>query len=100
MSVAAGERVLSPDELIEVLSGMDDGSTSYATDDAKTQAFDDDAVVVSGVLRRRDEVETLFIHSAWLLTFKDGLVWRPMAFRSVDEARAAYDENGLDLGIA
>jgi uncharacterized protein DUF4440 len=100
VSVAAGERVLSADELIEVLSEMKDASASYSTDEAKTRAFDDNAVVVSGVLRQRDEVETLFIHTAWLLTFDDGLVWRSMAFRSIDDARAAYDELGLDLGLS
>ena len=55
---------------------------------------------MSGVLRQRDEVETLFIHTAWLLTFEDGLVWRSMACRSIDDARAAYEELGLDLGLS
>ena len=97
VSVAAGERVLGPDELIEVLSTLE--NTSYSTDDAKTEAFDDNAVVVYGTVRERDEVGTLFTSSAWALTFSDGLVWRSKAFASVDEARAAYEEQGLDLGL-
>jgi len=100
VSVAARERVLSPDELIEVLSDMLDAAGSYWTDDAKTRAFDDNAVVVSGVLRQRDDVQTRDVHTAWLLTFKDGLVWRSMAFRSIDDARAAYEELGVDLGLS
>ena len=98
MSVAAGERILGPDELIEVLSGQE--NSSYSTDDTKTEAFDENAVVVYGIVRERDEVGTLFLTSAWVLTFTDGLVWRSKAYRSIDEARAAYENQGLDLGLS
>jgi hypothetical protein len=97
VSVAAGDRVLSPDELIELLSTSE--NDSYSTDDARTITFDDNAVAVAGVMRRREEVQTLYAHSAWLLTFHEGLVWRSKAFRSIDQARVAYAEHGLDLGI-
>jgi len=98
VSVAGGERVLGPDELIEVLSGLE--NTSYSTDDAKTQAFDDNAVVVYGIVRERDEIGTLFTSSAWVLTFFDGLVWRSKAFPSIQDARKAYEEQGLGLGLS
>ena len=98
VSVAAGERILGPDELIEVLSGQE--NSSYSTDDTKTEAFDENAVVVYGTVRERDEVGTLFLTSAWVLTFSDGLVWRSKAYRSIDEARAAYKNQGLDLGLS
>ena len=98
VSVAAGERILGPDELIEVLSGQE--NSSYSTDDTKTEAFDENAVVVYGTVRERDEAGTLFLTSAWVLTFSDGLVWRSKAYRSIDEARAAYENQGLDLGLS
>jgi len=42
----------------------------------------------------------LFVTSAWVLTFSDGLVWRSKAYRSIHEARAAYENQGLDLGLS
>ena len=35
----------------------------------------------------------------WLLTFKDGLVWRTRFYRSEANARSAYAQLGIDLGI-
>jgi hypothetical protein len=97
-SVAGGDRILSPDELIEVLAGIEGGS--YSTDDAETEALDENAVVVSGLVRQRDDVGAMFTPSAWVLTFHGGLVWRSRAYASIDEARAAYGEHGRDLGIS
>jgi hypothetical protein len=97
-SVAAGDSILSPDELIDVLSRTE--GWSYSTDDARTEVLADDAVIVSGIARQRDEVGTMFFPSAWLLTFHDGLVWRSKAYKSVSAARAEYGELGLDLGMS
>jgi ketosteroid isomerase-like protein len=96
-SVAGGDRVLSADELIDVLSRTE--GWSYSTDGARTEALDENAVVVLGIARQRIEAEAVFISSAWLLTFRDGLVWRSRAYRSLAEARTAYDELGVDLGL-
>ena len=96
-AVATGDRILSPDELIEVLSSTESGS--YATDDAETEALAENAVVVSGLVVQRGDGETTFTPSTWVLTFRDGLVWRSKAYASVDEARAAYAADGSDLGM-
>lgn len=98
VSVAGGNRVLSADALMEILSAVESGS--YGTNDAETEALDDSAVVVSGVVRERHGSEATFTPNAWVLTFRDGLVWRSRAYPSVDDARAAYAEYGLDLGLA
>ena len=45
------------------------------------------------------ERQFMFTPSTWLLTFHDGLVWRSKAYRSPEEARSAYQEHGLDLGM-
>jgi hypothetical protein len=97
-SVAAGDRILGADELMEILAGIESGS--YATDDAETVALGDDAVVVWGLVRQRYETETRFTPNAWVLTFRDGLVWRSRAYSSVDEARRAYEADGAGLGLA
>jgi hypothetical protein len=96
-SVAGGDRILSPDELVELLPAV--GVEAYSLDEAQTEALDESAVVVWGLVRRRDDVGTSYTQSAWLLTFRDGLVWRSRSYASIDAARAAYREQGLDLGI-
>jgi hypothetical protein len=96
--VAGGDRILSPDELVELLPTV--GVEAYSTDEAQTEAFDGNAVVVWGIVSRRDDLGTDYTQSAWLLTFRDGLVWRSRTYASIDAARAAYREHGLDLGIA
>ena len=97
VSVAGGDRVLNADELIEILSAVEGGS--YGINDAETEALDDNAVVVSGLVRERHGTEATFTPNAWVLTFREGLVWRSRAYASVDEARAAYAEYGLSLGL-
>ena len=57
-SVAAGDRILSADGLIEVLAAIEGGS--YSTDDVATEALDENAVVVLGLVRARDEVGVEF----------------------------------------
>jgi hypothetical protein len=97
LSVAAGERILTADELIDVLAATD--VKTYSTDDAETEALDENAVIVAGLVRERDEAEVMYAPSAWVLTFKDGLVWRSRAYSSVEKARAGYAEDGIDLGM-
>ena len=38
-------------------------------------------------------------HRDWVITFKDDLVYRTCFIVPEAEARTAYDEHGLDLGI-
>lgn len=97
LSVAGGDRLLTPDELIEVLAAIE--VKRYLTDDDETDALDENAVIVAGLVRERHAVEITYTPSAWVLTFKDGLVWRSRAYDSVEEARAAYAQAGIDLGM-
>ena len=66
VSVAGGDRVLSADELIEILSAVEGGS--YGINDAETEALDENAVVVSGLVRERHGAEATFTPNAWVLT--------------------------------
>jgi ketosteroid isomerase-like protein len=97
-TMAAHERIVGPDELIEVFASLD--STTYQIGDTDTEAIDDDAVIVSGPLRYPQESgDTAYAAKSWILTFKDELVYRSNSYASPERARRAYLQYGIDLGI-
>ena len=98
-TLAAQQEIVPPDELLQIFARVTT-ETIYAIDATETTAIDDDAVLVTGRIRfplasggfgegRR----------AWILTFKDGLLYRTCAYTSAARARAAYAQHGVDLGI-
>jgi ketosteroid isomerase-like protein len=97
-TMAAHERIVGPDELVEIFAALD--STTYQIGDTQTEAIDDQAVIVSGPLRYPQESgDTAYAAKSWLLTFKDGLVFRSNSYASPERARTAYLQYGIDLGI-
>jgi hypothetical protein len=95
---AAGEQVVGPDELMDVFEALQ--NSTYAVGATTTEPIDDHAVLISGRLRHPLPGGGLGdSHRSWILTFKDGLVWRSCFYRSDDEARAAYERHGIDLDI-
>lgn len=98
-TMAAHERIVGPDELIEVFSALD--STTYQIGDTHTEAVDDHAVIVSGPLRYPQESgDTAYATKSWILTFKDGLVFRSNSYPSPERARTAYLQYGIGLGMS
>ncbi len=97
--VAAFEELLTPDEIIEVFSRLDQ-DPFYELGEMSTVALDDHASMVSGRLRFRLASGGFGDgFRAWVLTFKDDQLFRTRAYSSEDEARAAYAEHGIGLGI-
>lgn len=97
-TMAAHERIVGPDELIEIFSSLD--STTYQIGDTQTEAIDDYAVIVSGPLRYPQESgDTAYAAKSWVLTFKDELVFRSNSYPSPERARTAYLQYGIGLGI-
>jgi hypothetical protein len=98
-SVALGdEQVIGPSELITTFEDLE--NSVYEVTQGDAVAIDDDAVVVTGRVRHPlpsggfgDDPH------AWVLTFKNGLVWRSCAFRSHRDALLAYRRFGIDLGL-
>ncbi len=98
-TVADHESVVGPDEVIEVFKRA--AGTAYSVGPpAAVVALDDHAVKVTARVRYPlkgggigDSERT------WLLTFKDGLVFRSRSYHSRAEARAAYAEHGIERGI-
>lgn len=97
-TVAAHERVVGPDELMEIFEALE--GTAYSIGETRTVAVDDATVLVSAQIRYPLEQGGLAdSHRTWLLTFRDGLVWRTRFYRTEADARSAYAQLGVDLGI-
>jgi hypothetical protein len=97
--VAAFDELLTPDEIIEVFKRLEQ-DPFYELGEMSTVALDEQAAMVSGRLRFRLSSGGFGDgFRAWVLTFKDGLVYRTRAYLSEDEARTAYAELGLGLGV-
>jgi hypothetical protein len=97
-TVAAGHRVLDPDELMEVFAHLDD--TVYLIgSERRVIPIDDNAAMVIASLRHESSMGVAHDQVCWLLTFKDELVFRSSDYVSEAAARSAYGENGIGLGI-
>jgi hypothetical protein len=74
---------------------------AYSVTASETVEFDEHAVMVSGRMRRRLP-EGGFEDAAhiWVLTARDGLVYRQGVFHDRDEALGAYERLGTTLGLS
>jgi SnoaL-like domain len=99
VTVIAHGKVVGPDELMDIFRGSD--QTPYLIGrDQRIVAIDDDAVIVMAPLRYESGSGAI-AHSrrAWLLTFKDDLVFRTHDYQGEQEARDAYAQHGIGLGV-
>ncbi len=95
---AAYQRVVGPDEVVSIFADLE--GTAYSLGQTTSVAIDESAALVSAQLRYPLEHGGMADgHRYWVITFKDDLVYRTCFYRSEAEARTAYDEHGLDLGI-
>ena len=86
------------EEISELVRGADDFVYLVTADD--TIAVDDHAAIVTGRMRRRLP-ERGFEDAAhvWLLTVREGLVYRQAVYHDAAEALAAYKIQGIRLGM-
>jgi hypothetical protein len=72
----------------------------YSVTGSDPSAIDENAVVITGRMRRRMP-QGGFEDAAhvWLLTVRDGLIYRQGVYHSPAEARAAYERLGVSLGV-
>ena len=97
-TIAAHERVVGPDELVTIFESLE--QSPYLIGETTTEAIDDDAVVVSAHLRYPlEDGGVAYAAKSWLLTFKEGLVYRTTAYASAEKAKIAYRQHGVELGI-
>jgi ketosteroid isomerase-like protein len=98
--VAGGPGPVSADDLITQLQQAAE-DTWYSVTTTKTVVVDEHAVLFTGRMRRSVPGGGFEDAShVWLLTIRDGLIYRQGVYASADEAVAAYRELGVSLGMS
>ena len=99
ITVTGGPDPLTPNDVIAELERASDDFVYLVTAD-DTIAVDDHAAIVTGRMRRRLP-ERGFEDAAhvWLLTVREGLVYRQAVYHDAAEALAAYKSQGICLGM-
>ena len=89
---------LSPGELIPALRSVTEES-KYAAYLYYTEEIDENAACAVGSFHRFSGASTEATPACWLVTFVDGLLYRETLFDSIADARRAYGNLGIELGI-
>jgi hypothetical protein len=98
-TVTGGPKALAADEIVAELERASQDFIYFVTG-SDPAALDEHAAVVTGRIRRRMP-QGGFEDAAhvWLLTVREGLIYRQGVYRSPEEARAAYASLGVTLGV-
>jgi ketosteroid isomerase-like protein len=100
VTVTGGPEPLPVDGLISELQRASE-DTWYSVKSTKAVVVDEHAVIFVGRMRR--SVPGGGFEDAghvWLLTVRDGLIYRQGVYGTAEEAAAAYEQLGLSLGIS
>ena len=100
VTVTGGPEPLPVDGLISELQRASE-DTWYSVNSTKAVVVDEHAVIFVGRMRR--SVPGGGFEDAghvWLLTVRDGLIYRQGVYGTAEEAAAAYEELGVGLGIS
>jgi hypothetical protein len=99
-TVTRGSEPVTPDELI---AGLERASrdTWFSVQSWKNIAIDDHAVIIVGRMRRSMPSGGFEdVSHVWLLTVRDGLIYRQGVFSTADAAADTYRHFGMSLGVA
>jgi hypothetical protein len=99
LTVTGGPEPLTADEIIAELERVSRDLVYTVTASAPV-AIDEHAAMVTGRMRRRlpqDGFEEA--GHVWLLTVRDGLIYRQSVHHEAEQAVAAYRNGGLTLGV-
>jgi ketosteroid isomerase-like protein len=98
-TVTGGPTPLAADEIIEELERASQDFV-YLVTGSQPMALDEHAAIVTGRIRRRmPEGGIADAAHVWLLTVREGLIYRQGVYRTQAEAAEAYERLGLDLGV-
>jgi hypothetical protein len=99
LTVTGGPTPLAADAVVDELERASQDFIYFVTG-SDPDPIDEHAVVITGRIRRRMP-QGGFEDAAhvWLLTVRDGLLYRQGVYRTPEEARAAYDRLGVGLGV-
>jgi hypothetical protein len=99
LTVTGGPEPLTADEIIAELERVSRDLVYTVTASAPV-AIDEHAAMVTGRMRRRlpqDGFEEA--GHVWLLTVRDGLIYRQSVHHEAEQAVATYRDGGLTLGV-
>ena len=99
LTVTGGPEFLGADEIVLELERASEHST-YSVKPSGQVVLDEHAAIVTGRMRR--PVTPRGFEDAghvWLITIRDGLVYRQVIYQDTEEATAAYRSLGVALGI-
>jgi ketosteroid isomerase-like protein len=99
-TVTGGPDPLTGDEVVAELERASADFVYFVTG-SQPMALDEHAAIVTGRIRRRMP-QGGFEDAAhvWLLTVRDGLIYRQGVYRDPGEAADAYELLGVDLGVS
>ncbi len=99
LTVTGGPKPLAADAVVDELERASQDFIYFVTG-SDPDPIDEHAAVVTGRIRRRMP-QGGFEDAAhvWLLTVRDGLLYRQGVYRTPEEARAAYAQLGVGLGV-
>lgn len=97
-TVLSRGRPLGADESVGAIRAAVEAGT-YASDWMHMEDLDEHAVLTIGGVRTSPDEGRVVRQTCWVSTFRDGLVYRTVAFASVPEALRAYRDLGVELGI-
>jgi hypothetical protein len=89
---------LPPSDLVSALRSATEEST-YAAYLYHVEEIDENAACVVGSFHSFTKGAVDATPACWVVTFVDGLLYREALFGSITEARRAYTELGVELGI-
>ena len=99
-AVMAGDDFMSATELIDALEQAVRNPRYRPPSWSSPRDIDDHAALITGVAGRRLEHDGFTEGSrAWVMTFRDDLLYRSRVFSTPDEALRCYGEHGVELGI-
>jgi hypothetical protein len=98
-TVTGGPEPLAADEIVAELERASQDFIYFVTG-SDPSAIDEHAAIVTGRIRRRMP-QGGFEDAAhvWLLTVREGLIYRQGVYRSSEEASVAYARLGVSLGV-
>jgi hypothetical protein len=100
-AVMAGDESLSGMELVSAFRRAVDDPGYRPPSWSSARDIDEHAALITGVAGRRLEHRGLSEGSrAWVMSFRDDLLYRSRVFATVEEALCCYEEQGVNLGVS
>jgi SnoaL-like domain len=98
-AVMTEKQPVGPVEIVERTRAAYAQDPSYHVRFDEPVVLDEQAIALRGQVRRGGDAGFRDAPVCWLLTFRDGLLYRSVVCASIGEARERYEELGVDAGL-